>query len=302
MTEFLQQLINGLALGSIFALVALGYTMVYGILRFINFAHGDVFMLGAFAGLYLAPKIAVFMPLPSVGGAILVLAAAMLICAVLGVLIERFAYRPLRNSPKLTVLITAIGVSLLIEYVGQNRFVFGAAPKRFPDILPVYPMKLGGLSLSSNQVVVLVVTLLLLVALRFVVQKTKIGTAMRAVAFNPEAAALVGINVDVVISFTFALGSALAAAGGILWAVNYPAIDPLMGILPGLNAFVAAVLGGIGDLSGAVLGGFIIGITQTLVVGYISSTYRDAIAFTVLILILLVKPSGLLGKREVEKV
>lgn len=301
MTELLQQLINGLALGSIFALVALGYTMVYGILRFINFAHGDVFMLGTFAGFYLGPKIATCIALPSVGGAIVVMAASMAICAALGVLIERFAYRPLRNSPKLTVLITAIGVSLFIEYAGQ--FFFGAAPKRFPDILPVYPvMKVGGLSLNSNQLVVLVVTILLLVALRFVVQKTKIGTAMRAVAFNPEAAALVGINVDVVISFTFALGSALAAAGGILWAVNYPAIDPLMGILPGLTAFVAAVLGGIGNLSGAVLGGFIIGITQTLVVGYISSTYRDAIAFTVLILILLVKPSGLLGKREVEKV
>ena len=302
MTELPQQLINGLALGSIFALVALGYTMVYGILRFINFAHGDVFMLGAFAGFYLAPKIAAFIPLPSVGGAIVVLVAAMLICAALGVLIERFAYRPLRNSPKLTVLITAIGVSLFIEYACQSPFAFGAAPKRFPDILPVYPMKLGGLSLNSNQLVVLVVTLLLLVALRFVVQKTKIGTAMRALAFNPEAAALMGINVDVVISFTFALGSALAAAAGILWGMNYPSIDPLMGILPGLNAFVAAVLGGIGDLTGAVLGGFIIGITETLVVGYISSTYRDAIAFAVLILILLVKPSGLLGKREVEKV
>jgi branched-chain amino acid transport system permease protein len=300
-TELLQQLINGLALGSILALVALGYTMVYGILRFINFAHGDIFMLGAFAGFYLGPKIAAVIPLPSVGGAIVVLGISMAICAALGVLIERLAYRPLRNSPKLTVLITAIGVSLFIEYAGQ--FFFGAAPKRFPDILPVYPvMTVGGLSLNSNQVVVLAVTLLLLVALRFVVQKTRIGTAMRAVAFNPEAAALMGINVNVVISFTFALGSALAAAAGILWAMNYPSIDPLMGILPGLKAFVAAVLGGIGDLSGAVLGGFIIGITETLVAGYISSTYRDAIAFAVLILILLVKPSGLLGKREVEKV
>ena len=275
--------------------------MVYGILRFINFAHGDIFMLGAFAGFYLGPKIATVVPLPSVGGAILVMGLSMAVCAALGVLIERLAYRPLRNSPKLTVLITAIGVSLFIEYAGQ--FFFGAAPKRFPDILPVLPvMKVGGLSLNSNQVIVLVVTLLLLVALRFVVQKTKIGTAMRAVSYNPQAAALMGINTDVVISFTFALGSALAAAAGILWAMNYPSIDPLMGILPGLKAFVAAVLGGIGDLSGAVLGGFIIGITETLVAGYISSTYRDAIAFAVLILILLVKPSGLLGKREVEKV
>jgi len=300
-TEFLQQLINGLAFGSILALIALGYTMVYGILRFINFAHGDVFMLGAFAGFYLAPKIATVVPLPSIGGGLLVLAAAMAICAALGVFIERFAYRPLRSRPKLTVLITAIGVSLFLEYAGQ--FGFGAAPKKFPQILPVYPIaNLGGLSLNSNQVVVLGVTLLLLLGLRFIVLKTKIGTAMRAVSFNPEAAALMGVNTDVVISFTFALGSALAAAAGILWAVNYPAIDPLMGILPGLKAFVAAVLGGIGNLPGAALGGIIIGVTETLVSGYISSTYRDAIAFAVLILILLVKPSGLLGKKEAEKV
>jgi len=275
--------------------------MVYGILRFINFAHGDIFMLGAFSGFYLAPKIATLLPLPSVWGALAVMGVSMAICAALGVLIERLAYRPLRKSPKLTMLITAIGVSLFLEYTGQ--LAFGAAPKKFPDILPVYPvMKLGQLSLNSNQIIVLVVTLLLLVALRFIVQKTRIGTAMRAVSFNPEAAALMGVNTDVVISFTFALGSALAAAAGILWAINYPSIDPLMGILPGLKAFVAAVLGGIGNLPGAVLGGIIIGVTETMVSGYISSTYRDAIAFGVLILILLVKPSGLLGKKEIEKV
>src|SRR5665213_923708 len=303
MTEFLQQLINGLAFGSILALIALGYTMVYGILRFINFAHGDIFMLGAFAGFYLAPKVAAVFPLPSVTGALAVMIVSMAVCAALGVLIERLAYRPLRRSPKLTVLITAIGVSLLIEYTCQNDHVFGAAPKSFPQILPVYPItKLGGLSLNSNQIVVFAVTLLLLVALRFVVLKTKIGMAMRALSFNPEAAALMGINTDVVISFTFGLGSALAGAAGILFAVNYPAIDPLMGIMPGLKAFVAAVLGGIGNLPGAALGGIIIGVTETLVAGYISSTYRDAIAFGILILILLVKPSGLLGKKEIEKV
>lgn len=301
MTEFFQQIINGLAFGSILALIALGYTMVYGILRFINFAHGDVFMLGAFAGFYLAPKIAAVFPLPSIAGGIVVLAASMAICAALGVLIERFAYRPLRSRPKLTVLITAIGMSLFLEYTGQ--FVFGAAPKKFPQLIPVYPLAIsGGLSLNSNQIIVLGMTLLLLLALRFIVLKTKMGTAMRAVSFNPEAAALMGVNTDVVISFTFALGSALAAAAGILWAVNYPAIDPLMGILPGLKAFVAAVLGGIGNLPGAALGGIIIGVTETLVSGYVSSTYRDAIAFAVLILILLVKPSGLLGRKETEKV
>ena len=301
MSEFLQQLINGLALGSILALIALGYTMVYGILRFINFAHGDLFMLGAFAGFYLAPKIAGVLPLPSLAGALAVTGLSMAICAGLGILIERFAYRPLRRSPKLTMLITAIGVSLFLEYTGQ--FLFGAAPKKFPEILPVYPLaKLGGLSLNSNQVVVFAVTLILLLALRFIVLRTKIGLAMRALSFNPEAAALMGINTDVVISFTFGLGSALAAAAGILFAVNYPSIDPLMGILPGLKAFVAAVLGGIGNLPGAALGGIIIGVTETLVAGYVSSTYRDAIAFGILILILLIKPSGLLGNKEIEKV
>ncbi len=301
MTEFLQQLINGLAFGSILALIALGYTMVYGILRFINFAHGDVFMLGSFVGFYVAPKIARLMPMPSIGAALVVLVIAMLACAALGVVIERFAYRPLRRQPKLTMLITAIGVSLFLEYTGQ--LVFGAAPKKFPQLIPVYPVtQIGGLSLNSNQIIVLGVTLLLLLALRFIVLKTRIGMAMRALSFNPEAAALMGVNIDVVISFTFALGSALAAAAGILWAINYPAIDPLMGIMPGLKAFVAAVLGGIGNLPGAALGGVIIGVTEALVSGYISSTYRDAIAFGVLILILLIKPSGLLGKKEIEKV
>ena len=301
MTEFLQQLINGLALGSILALIALGYTMVYGILRFINFAHGDVFMLGAFAGFYLAPKVATFVPLPSVAGALVVFGLAMAVCAALGVLIERLAYRPLRQRPKLAVLITAIGVSLLLEYSGQ--FCFGAANKKFPDLLPAWPVaKVLGLSVNSNQLIVLAVTGLLLFALRFIVLKTRMGRAMRAVSFNPEAAALMGVNPDAVISFTFALGSALAAAAGILYAVSYPSIDPLMGVMPGLKAFVAAVLGGIGNLPGAALGGIIIGVTETLVSGYISSTYRDAIAFAILIVILLVKPSGLLGKKEVEKV
>jgi len=293
MTEFLQQLINGLALGSILALIALGYTMVYGILRFINFAHGDIFMLGAFAGFYLAPKVAMFLPMPSIGGGLAVMGISMAICAVVGILIEKLAYRPLRRSPKLTVLITAIGVSLLIEYTCQNDHVFGAAPKSFPTIFPEYHItQLSGLSLNSNQIIVFAVTLILLLALRFIVLKTKIGMAMRALSFNPEAAALMGINTDIVISFTFGLGSALAAAAGIL----------LMGVLPGLKAFVAAVLGGIGNLPGAALGGVIIGVTETLVAGYISSTYRDAIAFGILIIILLVKPSGLLGKKEIEKV
>jgi branched-chain amino acid transport system permease protein len=301
LTEFLQQLINGLADGSILALIALGYTMVYGILRFINFAHGDVFMIGAFAGYYLTPKIAAFLPTPSIWAGLVVMAGSMAICAVLGIVIERFAYRPLRRSPKLAVLITAIGVSLFLEYAGQ--LFFGAAPRSFPKIIPVKPITgILGLTIDTNQIVVLVVTIVLLIVLRFIVLKTKIGMAMRALSYNPEAAALMGVNTDVVISFTFGLGSALAAAAGILYAVNFPAIDPLMGVLPGLKAFCAAVLGGIGNLPGAALGGLIIGIVETFVGGSELSTYRDAIAFAILILILLIKPSGLLGKKDIEKV
>jgi branched-chain amino acid transport system permease protein len=275
--------------------------MVYGILRFINFAHGDVFMIGAFAGFYLTPKVAMLLPTPSIWSGVIVMAASMAICATLGVLIERLAYRPLRKSSKLAVLITSIGVSLFLEYGGQN--LFGAAPKRFPALIPTYDIpKFGGLSITSSQIIVLAVTVALLIILRFIVMKTKFGMAMRALAFNPEGAALMGVNTDVIISFTFGLGSALAAAGGILFAVLYPAVDPLMGVMPGLKAFCAAVLGGIGNLPGAALGGLIIGTVETFVSGYISSTYRDAIAFAILILILLIKPSGLLGKKDIEKV
>lgn len=297
MNEFLQQLVNGCSLGAVYALIALGYTMVYGVLRFINFAHSDVFMVGAFTGFYLAP----YLPKATFFGGLLILAGAMIVCAILGVLIERFAYRPLRKSSKLNVLITAIGVSLLLENAGQH--FFGADPKAYPAVFPSSTIKVGSsMVFSSNQLTVLLLTAALLVLLQFIVQRTKIGTAMRALSFNPLAASLVGINNDVVISFTFALGSALAAAGGILYAINYPAIDPLMGILPGLKAFVAAVLGGIGNIPGAALGGFLIGIVETFVNGSRFSTYTDAIAFAILILILLFKPAGLLGKLQVEKV
>jgi len=300
MTEFLQQLINGLAQGSIYALIALGYTMVYGVLRFINFAHSDIFMVGAFAGYYISKGASKFLSSGSVGAAVAVLLISMAACAALGILIERLAYKPLRERSKLTVLITAIGVSLLLEFTGQ--LVFGADPKSF-RLLPSKNIHLfGSLTFNTNQLVVLGLTLLLLVALQIIVLKTKIGTAMRAVSFNHRAAALMGINIDVVISFTFGLGSALAAAAGILYAINYPSIDPLMGVMPGLKAFVAAVLGGIGSIPGAAIGGVLIGIVETLVSGYISSGYRDAIAFAILILILLFKPSGLLGKTAIEKV
>jgi len=301
MSELLQQIINGISLGSIYALIALGYTMIYGILRFINFAHGDVFMVGAFIGFYLAPRIKALF-----GGSLLiatpvVFIIAMIGCSLLGVTIEKLAYRPLRPQPKLTVLITAIGVSLFLEFGGQ--LVFGPDPKLFPTLIPSSTViNTQNLVVGSNSIAVIVTALVLMILLRLVVYNTKMGTAMRAVSYNHRAASLMGINIDTVISFTFVLGSSLAAAAALLYASVYPSINPLMGIFPGLKAFVAAVLGGIGNLAGAALGGLIIGLTETLVVGYISPTFRDAIAFSILILILLFKPSGLLGKHEPEKV
>ena len=303
MSEFLQQLINGLALGAIYGLIALGYTMVYGVLRFINFAHGDVFMLGAFAGFYLSPLINRILPAQSYLGGLIVLVLAMVVCAIIGILIERLAYRPLRSRPKLTVLITAIGVSLFIEYTCQHRAVFGAAPQRFPDLIPATTWHVGGVAIGTNQIIVLVTTILLLLGLTFIVQRTRIGMAMRAVSFNEQAAALMGVNINSVISFTFGLGSALAAAAGILFAMNYASIEPLMGVQTGLKAFVAAVFGGIGNLPGAALGGLILGIVETFAGGVPGlSNYRDGIAFAILILILLFRPAGLLGKATTEKV
>lgn len=277
--------------------------MVYGVLRFINFAHGDVFMLGAFAGYFLSPLVNKLLPAQSYLGGALVLVLAMAVCALIGIVIEFLAYRPLRSRPKLAVLITAIGVSLFIEYTCQNDHVFGAAPYRFPDLIPAKTWHLGSLVLGMNQVIVFVTTALLLAGLRFIVQKTRLGTAMRAVSFNEQAAALMGVNINSIISFTFGLGSALAGAGGILFAMNYASIEPLMGVQTGLKAFVAAVLGGIGNLPGAALGGMILGLLETFAGGIPEvSNYRDGIAFAILILILLFRPAGLLGKCTVEKV
>ena len=295
-TEFLQQIINGLGLGAIYALIALGYTMVYGVLRFINFAHSDVFMVGAFSGYFFSR----FFQTESILGGVLVIVLSMIVCALLGMTIERLAYRPLRKSSKLNVLITAIGVSLLLEYSFQVKLT---KPLLFPALFPVKSFTLpGGIILSSTQILVLGMTFVLIILLQYIVLHTKMGTAMRAVSFNPTAASLVGINNDLIISFTFALGSALAAAGGILYALNYPSIEPLMGVLPGLKAFVAAVLGGIGNIPGAALGGLLLGVIETFVNGSPYSTYTDAIAFTLLILILIFRPAGLLGKVTVEKV
>ena len=296
MTEFLQQVLNGLSLGAIYALIALGYTMVYGVLRFINFAHSDVFMVGAFIGYFVGEHL----PNGTVWGGLVVLAAAMAGCAVLGILIERLVYRPLRGGPTLNVLITAIGMSLFLEYTGQ--LVFGATPRAFPTIFPAKVFSVHGLIISMNQVIVILVASVLMVALEFTVFRTKIGTAMRAVAQNPKAAQLMGINIDVVISFTFGLGSMLAAAGGVLYALNYPSIDPLMGVVPGLKAFVAAVLGGVGNIPGAALGALILGMVETFVDGSRWSTYKDAIAFAILIGILLFRPAGILGRYTAEKV
>jgi len=303
MDTFVQQLINGLNIGAIYALIALGYTMVYGILRLINFAHGDIYMVGAFAGYFIALKLGLG---PSWGGLLFVLIGSMVVAAVVGMAIERFAYRPVRKYARMTTLITAIGVSLLLE----NLFValFGGQGRGFPQLLNDTTFHLfGNAAISKSQILIFAVSIALMVMLQWIIFKTKVGTAMRAVSFNLNSAKLMGINTDAIIMFTFALGSALAAAGGVLTAQYSPTIDPLMGITTGLKAFVAAVLGGIGNIPGAVLGGLLIGVAETMVVGYgsgigIQSTYRDAVAFAILILVLLLRPSGILGTTVQEKV
>ena len=298
--EFLQHLINGVSLGAIYALIALGYTMVFGILQLINFAHGDVYMLGAFSGYYIS-RFTGLSTKPSISTFLFTLVASMVTCGAVGFCIERFAYRPLRKKPRINVLITAVGVSLFLEFAGQ--VIFGADPKYFP---PLYqtgePLTYGGLQINPMQLLVFVIALILMAILRIIIFHTKIGRAMRAVSFSHDLAALMGIHVDRVISFTFVLGSSLAAAAGILVASTYPRIEPLMGVMPGLKAFVAAVFGGIGNVTGAMVGAITMGVAEEMVVGYSASTYRDALAFGILILILLFKPTGLLGKKVSEKV
>jgi branched-chain amino acid transport system permease protein len=298
--QFLQQLTNGVAWGSIYALIALGYTMVYGVLKLINFAHGEVYMVGAMSGYYAAHALGLA-GRPSLAGLAAVLLVSMACCALLGALIERVAYRPLRAAPRLAPLITAIGVSLLLQHLGQ--LVFGADPKFFPALLESREvLRAGELAISNIQLAVLTTALFLMAGLQFIVMRTRFGRAMRAVSFDAPAAALMGVPVDRVIQGTFVLGSMLAAAAGVLVGLSNPKIDPLMGLMPGLKAFVAAVLGGIGSIPGAMLGGLLLGVIETLVAGYLSSTYRDAIAFVVLVLILLYRPAGLLGSAQPEKV
>ena len=304
MQTLLQNLLNGIAAGSIYALIALGYTMVYGILKLINFAHGDVFMIGSFVGFYAGGWFSERLHEGGGGSSLvsagLVLILSMLICGALGYLNERIAYRPLRNAPRIASLITAIGVSFLLEYGGQ--FVFGPDPKFFPTLIEKHVINLGGVVTTNYQLIVLGVAVVFMGLLQYIVYRTKFGRAMRAVSFNYETASLMGIPTDRVISTTFVIGSMLAAVAGILFGLSYPKIDPLMGIMPGLKAFVAAVLGGIGNVPGAVIGGLLIGIIESFVGGSQFSNYRDAIAFVILIVILLFRPSGLFGKYEPEKV
>ncbi|GMB08222.1 MULTISPECIES: branched-chain amino acid ABC transporter permease [Bacillaceae] len=291
--ELIQQLVNGISLGSIYALIALGYTMVYGIVRLINFAHGDVFMVGAFVGFYAITGLHLgFFP---------ALLLAMVVCALLGVFIERIAYKPLRNATRIAVLITAIGVSLLIEY--GMIYARGAQPVAYPGtILPDKKIELFGVTISSQSILILCTSIVLMILLQLIVHKTKIGKAMRAVSYDAEAARLMGINVDNTISATFAIGSALAGAAGVIFGIYYIKIEPLMGIIPGLKAFVAAVLGGIGIIPGAMVGGLVLGVIESLVSGLGYSLWRDGVAFIVLILILIFRPSGLFGKNVKEKV
>ena len=290
--EWIQQLVNGISLGSIYALIALGYTMVYGIIKLINFAHGDVFMIGLFIGFYAIAKWELgFFP---------ALLLAMVICAIFGVLIERIAYKRLRNATRIAALITAIGVSLLIEYT--TIFFRGAQPAAYPEVFKNKSFDIFGVQISSTSILILSVAVVLMILLQFIVHKTKIGKAMRAVSHDADAARLMGINVDNTISATFAIGSALAGAAGVIFGVYYTKIDPLMGVIPGVKAFIAAVLGGIGIIPGAMVGGMLLGVVESLVSALGFSLWRDAAAFVILILILIFRPSGIFGKNAREKV
>ncbi|NLW92014.1 MAG: branched-chain amino acid ABC transporter permease [Syntrophomonadaceae bacterium] len=290
---FWQQLLNGITLGSSYALIALGYTMVYGIVQLINFAHGEIYMFGAFAGLFLVTVVG----LP-IGWALL---GAMAFCMLLGVVVERVAYRPLRGkSSRLSALISAIGVSIFLSTL--MVIIAGTNPRNYPDIIKISNYQLGAVQFSSLQIIILIISAILMIGLELMVRRSRIGKAMRACSQDIEAAALMGINVNRVISFTFAVGSALAAAGGVMVAIYYNALWPYMGTMAGMKAFCAAVLGGIGSIPGAMVGGISLGIMEIMGVAYLSSSYKDAIAFAILILVLIIRPQGLLGQKIVKKV
>lgn len=288
----IQQFINGLSLGSIYALIALGYTMVYGIIQLINFAHGDVMMVGAYLG-WLCTTVLKLSFLPA-------LIISMTLTALMGMLIERIAYKPLRNAGRLAALITAIGVSFFLEYGGI--LVVGPQTRTFPNVFPQTVYSFGNITFKYGDIVIVVTTVILMALLQFTVKYTRVGKAMRAVSFDKDAASLMGINVNNTISATFAIGSALAAAAGVLMGVYFNTITPFMGVMPGLKAFIAAVLGGIGIIPGAMIGGIAMGLIEAFVSGLGFSTWRDAVAFLILIIVLIVKPTGLLGKNIREKV
>lgn len=292
MKNLLEQLINGLSTGSIYALIALGYTMVYGIAKMINFAHGDIIMVGAYA-LYVA---VLTLHVPVIPAVLITIA----VCAVLGITVEKVAYKPLRKAPPLAVLITAIGVSYLLQNLAL--LIFNATPIPFQSVIKVSSVKIGGLTISGITLVTMAIMLISMILLTLFINKTKAGSAMRAVSEDKGAAELMGINVNQTISMTFAIGSALAAVAGILYICQYQSLRPTLGALPGIKAFVAAVLGGIGSVPGAMLGGILLGVIESLGKAYISTELSDAIVFGVLVVVLLVKPSGLLGKRKKVKV
>ena len=290
--NFIEQLINGLRTGSIYALIAIGYTMVYGIAKMINFAHGDIIMVGAYA-LYFSISV-LGLPVP------VALVITVIVCAVLGVVIEKVAYKPLRSAPPLAVLITAIGMSFFLQ--SASLLIFGSTPIPFQSVIPNVNISVGPVVISSITVVTLIVTAIAMILLTLFVNKTKMGSAMRAVSEDKGAAELMGINVNSTISLTFAIGSALAAVAGVLYICQYQSMKPTLGALPGIKAFVAAVLGGIGSIPAAMLGGILLGLIESVSKAYISTELADAIVFGVLIVVLLFRPSGLLGKKKIVKV
>lgn len=300
-----QQIVNGLTLGAVYALIALGYSMVYGVLRLLNFAHGDVYMIGAFIGFIIMEAL-----LPSEGALIptgfiifFMVAGAMVVCGFMGMAIEQFAYRPLRNSPRIAPLISALGVSLLIQNVAQLVFTARFRVYRTGELIPpILGVDIGPARVSATRALVIIVAIVLMILLQYLVRRTRLGKAMRAVATDREAAAMMGVNVDRVIIYTFFIGSALAGAAGVLTGLVFTRIWHFMGFTAGLKGFTAAVLGGIGNIPGAMLGGFILGMAESFAVGFISSTYKDIIAFIVLIIVLLLRPGGLLGARISQKV
>ena len=292
MIHFIQTLISGLSLGSIYALIALGYTMVYGIAKMLNFAHGDIIMIGAYAGIVAVAQLG----LPPVLAVVL----SVLVCVLLGVLIEHLAYKPLRQAPSLSVLITAIGVSYLLQNLAL--LIFGSQQKAYPTILTLPTLQLGPVSIEGVTILTLVTTAVIMLALTFFVNKTKLGKAMRAVSEDKAAASLMGISVNRTITLTFAIGSALAAFASIFYGMTYVYIKPTTGAMPGIKAFTAAVFGGIGSIPGAMLGGILLGMIEQFSKTYISTLWADAIVFAVLVLVLVVKPTGLLGKKMNEKV